>query len=229
MNNLTTTLTKQEFRGGLLYLAFQQLLLPTLLAAVNHVLGSPLKDAAFQFAYFLINFLCICLLFHRFLLSSLKAAGKCPGKILFTAATGCVVYWFSNFVMALLIFSWKPDFYNINDSTIIAMAQDSYLLILLSTVVLAPLTEEVLFRGFLFGSLYSRSKAAGYLLSTAMFCAIHVIGYIGYYPWDTLFLCFITYIPAGLCLSWAYARTGCILTPVLMHTIINAISVFSLR
>ena len=44
-----------------------------------------------------------------------------------------------------------------------------------------------------------------------------------------LLLCFLQYIPAGIALGWAYVRSGSILTPILIHTLVNAIGVAILR
>lgn len=229
MKNLTVTLTKGETVGGWIYLAVQLLILPDLLMLASVLLGLPMDTLQLNLWYFGVNLLSTLLIFHKFLWRSLKQLIENPGHVLSTAIIGCVVYWFLNFLVTILIFTLMPNFSNVNDSNIAAMAQSSFWPIALSTVFLAPLAEETLFRGLLFGWLYQRARIVGYLLSTAAFCAIHVIGYIGLYPWDILLLCFVTYIPAGLCLSWAYARSDCFFTPVIMHTIINAVSVFALR
>jgi membrane protease YdiL (CAAX protease family) len=56
-----------------------------------------------------------------------------------------------------------------------------------------------------------------------------VLGYIGSADLLTLALCFLQYIPAGLCLAWAYDASGSIFAPVLIHTVINALGILSLR
>lgn len=229
MKHFTVTLTKGEMLGGWIYLAVQLLILPDLLKLVNAFLAYPWDNLQLNLIYYVINLLSILLIFHRFLWKSLKQLLKSPGKILGTAVLGCLVYWFANFIVSIAIFILMPDFSNSNDSNIAGMAQTNFWLIALSTVILVPIAEEALYRGLLFGCLYQKAPLAGYLLSTAAFCAIHVIGYIDLYPWDTLLISFVTYIPAGLCLSWGYARSDCFFTPVIMHTLINAVSILSLR
>ena len=44
-----------------------------------------------------------------------------------------------------------------------------------------------------------------------------------------LLLCFVQYLPAGLCLGWAYARADSIFAPTLMHMIINLIGMLAMR
>jgi membrane protease YdiL (CAAX protease family) len=100
---------------------------------------------------------------------------------------------------------------------------------LIGVVFLVPVTEEMLYRGLIFRELLHTSKAAAYLVSMAAFAAIHVLGYIGSYDIGRLVLCFIQYLPAGLCLAWAYAKSDSLFAPVLIRALINAYTVSKLR
>ena len=103
------------------------------------------------------------------------------------------------------------------------------LLMLIGTVILVPPVEECLFRGLIFGLFHRRSRLAAYAVSSLLFCAIHVIGYIGYYEPLHLLLCFVQYLPAGLALGWAYEFSGSIYAPTLIHMAVNAIGILSMR
>ena len=94
--------------------------------------------------------------------------------------------------------------------------------------MLVPLAEECFFRGLLFRNLYSWSPVAAYLISMAAFSAIHVVGYIGTASPLHLLVSFLQYLPAGYCLAWCYHQTGTIITPIIMHTLTNAMSVYYL-
>ena len=48
-----------------------------------------------------------------------------------------------------------------------------------------------------------------------------MIGYIGSYDAVTLLVCFTQYFPASICLAWVYAESDTIISPILMHTLIN--------
>ena len=91
-------------------------------------------------------------------------------------------------------------------------------------VILVPLVEEVLYRGLIFRNLYRSSQVAAYLVSMAAFAAIHVLAYIGSESVTTLVLCFLQYLPAGLCLAYAYRKSDTILAPILMHIAINQVA-----
>ena len=62
-----------------------------------------------------------------------------------------------------------------------------------------------------------------------VFALVHVVGYIGNASALTLLLCFVQYLPAGYCLAWCYQNTGTILTPILMHMLVNAYGLANLR
>ena len=122
-----------------------------------------------------------------------------------------------------------PGFSNINDAAITELARTNYALMLIGVVFLVPLTEEMLYRGLIFRNLWQSSKVAAYLLSMAAFAAVHVLGYIGSEDIATLLICFLQYLPAGLCLAWTYTKADNIFAPILVHAIVNAIAIGALR
>jgi membrane protease YdiL (CAAX protease family) len=125
-----------------------------------------------------------------------------------------------------MLFPW---FSNVNDAAVSSLLRLDYIPMLIGTILLVPIAEEVLYRGVVFGSLYVKNHTLGYVLGTAIFCAVHIIGYIGVYEPLTLALCFIQYIPAGLCLAWAYTESENIFAPILVHMAVNAMGVYALR
>ena len=98
----------------------------------------------------------------------------------------------------------------------------------LCSIVLVPVVEEVLYRGLLFGSIHAKNQTAAFILSTLIFAAIHIMGYIGQYSWLHLAIAFAQYIPAGIVLGWAYRKSCCIYVPILIHAVINAIGIFAI-
>ena len=98
------------------------------------------------------------------------------------------------------------------------------LLTALFTVFLAPLSEECLFRGLLFGQVLKKSRMGAYALSAVCFALIHVMGYLGTYTPLQLVLSLAQYLPAGLILARSFEKSGTIAVPILIHMTINAIS-----
>ena len=227
--HLTVSLTRDELLWGWVYLAFEFLFLPTILQLVSFSLFPGISDAEFNFLYYFVNFLATILIFHSFLSRNL---GIAKGKFLqvgLYVLLGLVIYWTSNLVMSELTFRIMPDFYNVNDAGIAAMSQEAFLLMAIGTVLLVPVAEESLFRGLLFRGIYGKSRWAAYAVSALCFCLPHVSVYIGSYDLSLLAMCFIQYLPAGLMLAWSYEKSNTILTPIIIHTIINAIGIYSMR
>lgn len=92
-------------------------------------------------------------------------------------------------------------------------------LILLGVVLVAPVVEELLFRGALLRALQRRfTVAVAVFTSAAIFAAVHVLGDPGSYP----------YLPAWLLLGvvsgWSAARSGNLSRSILLHMGFNLIA-----
>ena len=132
-----------------------------------------------------------------------------------------------------LLITWAvrygmPGLENINNASIAAMASRARWVMVVGTVLLTPLTEECIFRGLLFQGLHRRNRIAAYVLSTVAFCLIHVAGYVGREALSSLAVLALEYIPAGIALAWAYEKADTIFAPILMHAVINAVSIQAL-
>ena len=229
MNKLSVSLTKVESIFGWIYLPFQLILLPAILSVVNAALGYPLTSAGINLVFFCVNFIFVTAFFCRYLWKSAKIVFAKPLNFLFATLAGFAAYWIFSTVIGYLIEILQPSYLNYNDGAISNMAKSSFTLIAIGTVILAPVVEEILYRGLLFGTLYNYSRVAAYMISSFVFSAIHILGYIGYYDPFSLFLSFLQYLPAGLCLGWAYAKANSIWSPILIHIFINLIGIFALR
>ena len=229
MNKLSVSMTRRESISGLIYLAIQLLLLPAFLMFVNSLLGTPLSDAQINFVFFCVDFICVTLIFHQFLLHSAKQALRNFFHCLRYAAIGLLLYWVGSTVVSMIILSVYPAFSNVNDQSIMELTQQNQALMSIGTVLLVPVVEETLYRGVIFGNLYRHSKIAAFAVSTIIFSALHVVGYIGFYEPLHLAMCFLQYIPAGLCLAFAYVKADTIWAPILMHMSINQIGILAMR
>ena len=208
---------------------FQLALLPGLLSSFNSLLTHPFSKAEVNFTYFLINFIAVCVIFREFLHGSLKQAGAHPWMLCRAVFFGLAAYYLSIYLLNTAIARICPGFSNVNDSSIASLAHGSFYLTAAGTVLLVPLTEECLFRGLIFRAIAGNSRAAAYLVSIAAFASVHILSYIGSSSALTLLLCFLQYVPAALWLAWSYDESGTILAPVLMHAVINAAAISSMR
>ncbi len=222
-------LTRKEKLWGMGYFLFETLLFARLLQLVNALLPAPLPASEINALFFLLNFGAVALIFRCYLVEQLRALPNVLHAVLGISIVGFLVYWIANFFMAQAILAIDPTFHSINDTAIQGMVQENFGLMLFGTVLLVPVTEECLFRGLLFRGLYDRKPSLAWICSVALFCAVHIIGYIGMYSLKTLLLCFIQYIPAGILLAGAYRLSGSILSPILIHAMVNLLAMLSLR
>jgi hypothetical protein len=87
----------------------------------------------------------------------------------------------------------------------------------LAAVILAPLWEELTFRGFLLSAL-AKSRL-GYWPAAAISSGLWTLLHWGY-SWPGLVSVFL----AGIGLSWIMKRTGSMAAVVIAHSVINAFS-----
>lgn len=229
MKKLSVTMSRTEVILGLILLAAQLLVLPALLMIVNRLLGDPLNEVQINFAFFCLEFLLTVALFHRFLLESVKHSLAEPFRTLRFAGLGLLLYWLGSTAMGMLILRLYPNFANVNDASIGALTQENQILMTIGTVFFVPVVEETLYRGVIFGALSKYNFLLGYVISIISFSALHIVGYIGLYDPMLLFMCFLQYIPAGICLCWAYRKADSIWAPILMHITINQVGILSMR
>ena len=222
-------LNSKELYFGAAYLLFDAIFLAPILQALNLLLPTPLPQSMVNFLFFSINFGAVLLIFRKYLSAQLKLLPDVMGKVLGVAAVGLFAYWAMNFVLVQVLLEIDPGFFSINDVTVQSLVAEDYSLMFIGTVILVPIAEESLFRGLLFRGLHDRSPFLAWLLSILLFAGVHVMNYLGAYPASTIFLCFLQYIPAGVCLAGAYRVSGSIFCPILIHATVNFLGVMALR
>lgn len=226
---LSVTPNRKELTLGTIYMLLELFVLPYILAAINMLLPNPMSAGKLNVVFFVVNFGITTLIFRDFLKNTIRKAQGRTLIILIGAIRGFILYWLGNIVVTMLVLKLNPEFININDATISVMAEQDFLPLAICSVIFVPITEELLFRGVLFAGFYNRSPWKAFLISIAVFSAIHVMNYVFDASWDVLLLCFLQYIPAGLALGWAYKKSDSILAPILMHMAVNAIGMLAMR
>lgn len=215
-------MSNAELIAGLLYLPFFAGLLKVVLSYVCAAAGLELTSFQFNFLWFCVNGAFCLVTFHKFLWRSFRSIRFWP--LIQTIILGAVLYQAGNFLLTLLWELLKKAPENFNNDTIVGFAQTDFRLTLVMTVVIAPVVEELLIRGVLFGGLRRKSRVAAYLVSMVVFSAMHISAYISQYDWRSLLLVAGEYLPAGLTLGWTYEKTNTIWTPIFLHMLINAVS-----
>ena len=223
---MTLTLSNFEKKWGLLYLFLQLLLVPWGAAVLCAALSVRSVAAVNLVSFFANAVLALCF-FRELLSKSLKNFRW--GPTLGTAAAGFCLYGVLSLLVSELTLAVKPDFTNINDTSISLMIDEFPVLMPLAVVFAAPLAEECLFRGWLFTGLMERSPVLAYGVVTLGFAGVHMLGYIGSFDALTLALCTVQYLVPSAVLCWTCHRSDSLCTPLLLHMTINTIALFTTR
>lgn len=229
MRKLTIHTDRKENIAGYIYIAIRLFVLPYVLAIFSSILPTPLSEGELNFIFFSINFFSVIAIFHRYFLSSVKFLVRYPFHVLRYAFLGLIGYQIGRFLVAYMIIRLYPEFSNLNDQSIMDSVAQNYTLMSIGVILLAPIAEEVLYRGVVFGSIFRKKPALGYIVSATLFSLIHIIGYIGLYKPVDLLCSFLIYLPAGIFLAWSYEKSGCIIAPILIHITNNQFGILLMR
>jgi len=89
----------------------------------------------------------------------------------------------------------------------------------ISVIVLAPIAEELIFRGIIYNTTKQiTSRTAAVLLSAMLFAAVHG-------QWALV----LPLMGLSVALVWVYERAGTILAPILLHASFNAVNFALIR
>lgn len=228
-HSLSTRQSEQEIILGWVYFLVQLLVLPSLLVWGNTRAGRPFSEAELNFTFFSINFAAVLWIFHRFLSGSFRQVRVHPAYFCQAVILGLAAYLACSRGMDWLLARIAPGYSNANDASIAALSRGNFTLMAIGTVLLVPPVEECFYRGLIFRPLYGRSPWAAYLLSMAAFSLAHIVGYLGSYSLREMVVCFLQYLPAGLCLAWSYTKSDTIFAPIVIHALVNAWGIWQMR
>lgn len=215
-------LSRAETIAGWCYLPFYLVLLSVLLQYLFAWLKLPLDTMTLNMVYFAVNLAAVLIIFHGFLRQPFF--GGSFWDFVQACILGFVFYqvgtWAVQFAVTKL--GGTITLYN-NDAVTELVVQNRYVMLAVS-VILAPITEETLIRGLVFGSIRTASRVLAYVVAVFVFVMMHNWQYFGLYPLNSLLLSCLAYVPASAALCWTYEKAGSIWASITVHAIINAIS-----
>lgn len=110
-----------------------------------------------------------------------------------------------------------------NQILIESLANAHPIIIVITSVILAPVVEELLFRATIFGWLYELHPIVAHVVSAFLFGFLHVMDAIlsgSYQEWIQIF----SYLFMGAVLSFLYEKRNNICVPILSHMMNNLVS-----
>ena len=215
-------LTKFETIAGWLYLPFYLLILNLLLQLANEKFSLGMTALTMNLVYFAVNLLAVLLIFHGFLRQSFF--GGSFWNFVQALVLGFVMYYAGTWVLQFALSRLAPGFTIYNNETVGSLISDNQYVMLAVTVFLAPIIEETLVRGLVFGSIQPTSRVMAYLVSVILFTLMHNWQYFMLYPAGKVLLSCIPYLPASVALAWTYEKAGTIWASISLHAIVNALS-----
>lgn len=220
--SLGPEMSRGEQIGGLIYLPFYVFFVALWLGLLNSLLGLNLTDLQINVCYFAINAVVIGVVFRRFLLRSFRAIRF--WNLVQAVILGFVLYYAGSFLYGLILTVLKLEITNMNNETVNALAEQNGPVMIFCGVVLAPVVEETLVRGVIFGSIHRKNRYAAYAISTLFFAGIHVWQYLLIQQPRDVLLAALQYVPAGIALGWTYEKAETIWGNIILHMTINAIA-----
>ena len=211
---------------GILYIPAHAFLLPLIAAIISSVVGWNADDATFTLVYYAFGALFLLLAMNQYWRATIRDLKNAPFRALQAVILGFVMYFFSNIVVAVIMSMLERDAINPNTAAvhdIIAINAD---MMIVTMVLLAPIVEETMFRGALFGTIRKKSRLLAYVVSAALFAVYHLWGYS--FSDVSILICALQYIPASIALAWCYEWSGTLTAPVVLHAMINLIGAINI-
>ena len=215
-------LTRFETIAGWLYLPFYLIALNVLLQYLNAKLALGMTALTINIVYFAVNLAAVVLIFGRFLRQPFF--GGQFWNFVQAVVLGFALYYAGTWVLQYLLTLLAPGFTIYNNETVAGLISSNEYVMMAITIILAPVIEETLVRGLVFGSIQPTSRIMAYVVSVILFTLMHNWQYFTLYPAANVLISCIPYIPASIALAWTYEKAGTIWASITLHAIVNALS-----
>ena len=215
--------------GGLLaiYLFVLPLTADPLFDLIGKLFGITIAEGVRDAAYYYILFALTLIALWRYFGRTTRAFLDRAGGVLAAAGLGLVAFYGLNEISWRVLRMFFSGQINLNDQNILARMDTSPHTTVLIVVILAPVVEEAIFRGYVFGNLREYGRWPAYLASCLLFAWVHVWPFVAA-GWDFSYLpLMVQYIVPGLVMAWTFERAGSLWGSVLLHCAVNGLAVWS--
>lgn len=220
LSPMRSRMTRREGIAALVYLPVHVLLLPLAMSFVLLRLLPTISDAVFNLIYYAAGLGYMLLFELRFLRRDFDPLCDRPFTCLVEVLTGYGIMLLLNLAVNSLLSLFPAD--NPNNAAVMDMAGVELGAVSAMAVFMAPIVEEIMFRGAVFGLLRRKNRALAYAFSILLFSVYHVWSFALLDARALLYL--VQYIPASFVLCRCYERTDTIWAPIFLHMLINGVS-----
>lgn len=213
---------------GWVYLPLHFLVLPLLLSAYAVYAPDGLSDVDVNLIYYTVGVAFVLVVMWSYLRRGFDTLADSLGRCALTIVAAYFIDYVLSYGVTLLLMLLEGNLENPNNAQIMDMAQVDSGVMKGIAIFMAPIVEETLFRGVVFGSIRPGSRVLAYAVSILLFSVYHVWQYAALYGLG-VYLYVLQYIPVSFALAWSYERTGTIWTPIFFHMAYNALSFYVLN
>ena len=219
---LEPELTRREKALGLAYLPFHVLGLPQLLGALATA-HPELTTATANLILYGVGMVFLALAFGKRLFAHYNLWVDNAGRVLLTLGKSFLLFMALTVVLAVILPVLQMEsLTNPNNEMLMNLSGADFRVTFALAIFIAPILEETLFRGVLFGALRGKSAPAAYGVSCLAFALAHLWQYAALGP--QVWLLVLQYLPVSIALCYAYEKTGCLWTPILVHMMNNMLA-----
>lgn len=209
---------------GWIYVVLHVFVMPFLLALGLRALARAdivISDRYFNLLYYGIGFILIFIFMHHYLKANFYDLCENKWNTVTAVTTGYLFYYLLGYLINLVVYTATGETSNPNNNAVIEAFLENKNIMFAVAAIMAPIVEEVLFRGVIFGTVRRKSRLWAYVVSVAAFAVYHLWSYLAFDYDPTLFIEMLQYLPGGIVLAWAYERGRNIWAPIVLHMIIN--------
>ena len=223
----TNLMSRGEIIAAVIYLPLHVVGIPLGLGYLSQVWPAlaAMTDTEINLAYYGVGLVYMLVLLRGFLRRSFDAALDAKGRFVLSIIGGYAADLALSFILSSLLLIFGLDLGNSpNNMAITSELSTDYGRIAVLSIALAPIVEEPLFRGLIFGGIRPKSRVLAYIVSAALFSLYHVWQYVIVYNDPKLLLSALAYVPVSAALTFCYEQTRSIWPPVFFHMFVNAFS-----
>ena len=222
-------MTKTQSVLSWIYLLVHTIALPLLLSLLQAFSPDPISDATLNLVYYAVGIVFCLTVTHSFLRRSFDRLVDNLRLCLLAMLLALMIDYALSAVAALGLALIDSITENPNNAAIMDLNDMDSGAVRAIAIFLAPIVEEILFRGAVFGSIRTRSRLWAYVVSVAAFSLYHTWQYAAISGDPAMLLYALEYVPVSIVLAWAYERSGCIWTTIFFHMGFNALSLYALN
>lgn len=221
----TSSMSRWERAVALGYIPVHIYLLPRLLVSFYEDRRIPLSALTANAVCYVVAALVLFVCLRRFFRREFDAlCDYGPGALLEVAKHYGALLLCNMAVSVALVLLGKVE--NPNNAAIFSLAGEDLGMTTAVAVFLAPIAEEAMFRGGVFGLLRRHSRIAAYAASMLLFSVYHIWGYAVSDPTAWLYL--LQYLPASFLLARIYEKTNSLWAAVFLHMTVNGVSMMAI-